>query len=72
MDFVCIDCGEPRRTFREVSAGTYQYDPCESCGAIGIERQGDLAPITRKKKANRDIYERSRYRGGKLVQNLNR
>jgi hypothetical protein len=66
--FVCLGCGGPRRISHEIAPGHYMYAPCDECGEIGLVRKDDnyLPPIKRPKKANREPYERSRYRGGKL------
>jgi len=69
-EILCIGCGAPRQAdTAHATPGVTPYLPCAICGAIGIRREGDPDTAgSRRKKPARDLYERSRYRGGKLVQ----
>jgi hypothetical protein len=64
---ICLECGEPREVESD-SFGVIVYRPCPNCKAIGIcpDWSKDGQAVIRKKKGKRDLYERSRYRGGKL------
>lgn len=66
-EYVCIRCGKPK-TEEDIEArrpGITQYKPCSACGAVGMLRSNDTYQELHKKKTFRELYERSRTRGGR-------
>ncbi len=61
----CLGCGLPRQVdLARMTPGVVPYLACPACGAIGVRRaNGPYVPAPHVKKASRDLYERSRYRG---------
>lgn len=62
----CYACGAPRAIDLGRSIpGEYRYLPCAACGEVRIIA-ASAHDGTRPKKAAREMYERSRYRGARL------
>lgn len=66
---VCDGCGGPREIDREkCKPGEIHYKwPCPNCGLRGIRDSADRYQELHRKKSNTGSYEKSSYRGGKLV-----
>ncbi len=63
---ICLGCGQEREIDpSKCLPGRIQYKLCP-CGEIGITRKDDKFQEIHKKKSFRELYERSRTRGGKL------
>lgn len=67
MEIVCLKCGGPREIEKQPEPGVTIYRRCGACGEIGIRRVNDSYRHFNVKKPVREPYERSRYRGGKLM-----
>jgi hypothetical protein len=51
--YICPGCSLPREKFKEAAPGRYQYDPCQQCGTVGIERADEVAREVRPAKQKR-------------------
>lgn len=65
---ICLGCAAPREIDHETTTpGVIRYTACPACGpGVGITRPDDNYRGGHTKKSKRDLYERSRYRGGRL------
>lgn len=66
-EYRCVTCDAPMVVDHQIDEGVWCYRCSAGCGATGMRRETEPEPFARKKKPTVLPYDRSPYRGGKLV-----